>query len=187
MKVNNFQLQIIRSDRKTIAIEIKADMRIFVRSPRFLSDNDIKRFVVEKTSWIEQHLRLMKAKNEKKAAVTKLNYEEIQALANQALEIIPKRVQLFAPAVGVNYAKITIRNQVSLWGSCSSNGNLSFNCLLMLTPPEVVDYVVVHELCHRKYMNHSKSFWSEVERVLPNYKVQKKWLKDNGNLLLARL
>lgn len=187
MKINDLQLQIIRSDRKTIAIEITPDLRVLVRAPKRLSNNDIQSFVVSKIDWIKQHLQLMKAKNEKKAAVQKLKREEIEALAKQALELIPKRVQHFSPIIGVDYNKLTIRNQVSLWGSCSSKGNLSFNCLLLLTPPEVIDYVVVHELCHRKHMNHSKIFWSEVLKVLPNYKAAKKWLKDNGNLLLSRI
>ena len=86
-----------------------------------------------------------------------------------------------AKIIGVDYGRITIRNQKTRWGSCSSKGNLNFNCLLMLTPPEVIDYVVVHELCHRKEMNHSKDFWREVEKVLPNYLDQVKWLKDEGS------
>ena len=82
---------------------------------------------------------------------------------------------------------ITIRNQKTRWGSCSSKGNLNFNCLLMLTPPEVIDYVVVHELCHRKEMNHSGAFWAEVEKVLPDYKEQVKWLKENGGQIIGRM
>ena len=80
-------------------------------------------------------------------------------LASKALDYIPGRVKYYADIIGVTYGKITIRNQKTRWGSCSSKGNLNFNCLLMLMPPEVIDYVVVHELCHRKQMNHSKAFW----------------------------
>ncbi|MDY3888895.1 MAG: M48 family metallopeptidase, partial [Agathobacter sp.] len=89
------------------------------------------------------------------------------------MEYIPKRVAYFADIMGVDYGRITIRMQKTRWGSCSSKGNLNFNCLLMLAPPEVIDYVVVHELCHRKEMNHSKAFWREVERVLPDYRSRK--------------
>ena len=113
--------------------------------------------------------------------------DEIRQLADKALEIIPGRVNYYAPLVGVTYGRITIRNQRSKWGSCSSKGNLNFNCLLMLTPPEVIDSVVVHELCHRKEMNHSDRFYSEVLRVFPDYWKWERWLKDNGNILMAMM
>ena len=76
----------------------------------------------------------------------------------------------------MTYGRITIRAQRSRWGSCSSKGNLNFNCLLMLTPSEIRDYVVVHELCHRIELNHSAYFWAEVARILPDYKECRKWL-----------
>jgi predicted metal-dependent hydrolase len=83
--------------------------------------------------------------------------------------------------MGVEYGRITIRMQKSRWGSCSGKGNLNFNCLLMRTPDEIIDYVVVHELCHLKEMNHSPRFWAEVEKIFPDYKERRKWLKDHGN------
>ena len=105
-------------------------------------------------------------------------------LADKALEVIPTRVEYFANIMGVTYGNITIRNQKTRWGSCSSKGNLNFNCLLMLAPSEILDYVVVHELCHRKQMNHSKAFWLEVEKVLPDYKESIEWLKEEGCQLM---
>ena len=108
-------------------------------------------------------------------------------MADKAMKVIPERVEYFSKLMGVTYGRITIRNQKTRWGSCSSKGNLNFNCLLMMTPPEVIDYVVVHELCHRKEMNHSKQFWSEVEKVLPDYKKAEKWLKDEGKVLTRRM
>ena len=83
--------------------------------------------------------------------------------------------------------RLTIRHQKTLWGSCTPAGNLNFNCLLMLAPEEVRDYVVVHELCHLKHMDHSRAFWRAVEKALPGYRQQRKWLKENGHSLLARL
>ena len=109
-----------------------------------------------------------------------ISEEEIKQLTELAKEVIPQRVAFFAAQMGVNYGRITIRNQKTRWGSCSQAGNLNFNCRLMKMPPEVLDYVVVHELCHRKQMNHSRAFWEEVEKVLPDYRVTRQWLKQNG-------
>jgi predicted metal-dependent hydrolase len=89
--------------------------------------------------------------------------------------------------MGISYGRITVRSQHTRWGSCSAKGNLNFNCLLMLVPQEVLDYVVVHELCHRKELNHSARFWAQVERILPDYRIHRKWLKDHGSALIGRL
>ena len=167
------QLEIIRSKRRTIAIEVKKDLRIVVRVPLEMKDNDIQRFVMEKQRWIEKHLQIVKKRNEEKE--TPFTVEEIHALADAALKDLLQRVAKYAPIVGVTVGRITIRNQRSRWGSCSAKGNLNFNCLLMLCPEEVRDYVVVHELCHRKELNHSPAFWSLVECVLPGYKEQYHW------------
>ena len=113
--------------------------------------------------------------------------EEVRALAEQALQTIPPRVAHYARLLGVTCGRITIRNQRTRWGSCSSKGNLNFNCLLMLTPPEVVDSVIVHELCHLKEMNHSDRFYREVLRIYPDYWRWDKWLKENGDLIMMRL
>ena len=98
----------------------------------------------------------------------------------QAKIWIPKRVRFFAGQMGESYKNITIKNQKKRWGSCSSDRNLNFNWRLIMMPEEIIDYVVVHELSHLKQMNHSKAFWYEVEKILPNYKILKKWLDENG-------
>ena len=87
----------------------------------------------------------------------------------------------------MDYGAIAIRAQRTRWGSCSSRGNLNFNCLLMLAPENVREYVVIHELCHRKEMNHSPGFWAEVARVLPDYGTSRRWLGENGGELIGRL
>lgn len=175
--------RVIRSDRRTVALQISPDGQVLVRCPRRMGAEAIRAFVQSKAGWIEKHLARQTA-TPKLPAFTD---EEIRDLAQRALRVIPERTAYFAPLVGVEYGTITIRSQRSRWGSCTSKGNLNFNCLLMLAPPEVVDYVVVHELCHRKEMNHSKRFWAEVERVLPDYKASQKWLKENGSALIGRL
>ena len=100
---------------------------------------------------------------------------------------IPDRVRHYSGLLGVQVRRITIRNQRTRWGSCSAQGNLNFNCLLMLTPPEVIDSVVVHELCHLIEMNHSERFYQEVLRVFPEYDRWHGWLKEHQTELMARL
>lgn len=117
----------------------------------------------------------------------RLTMADLEKLAREAVRVIPARVAYFAPLVGVTYGRITIRNQRSRWGSCSSKGNLNFNCLLMLAPPEVLDSVIVHELCHRLEMNHSKRFYAHVHRVYPEYDRAHAWLKEHGTELMRRM
>ena len=179
--------KIIRSDRKTLGLEIRADGEILVRAPLRAGEEQIRRFVSEHEVWIRQKLKKVEALREKQVQQERLSMDEVRNLAQEALRIIPERVAYYAPKVGVTYGKITIRNQRSRWGSCSSSGNLNFNCLLMLAPPEVLDSVVVHELCHRKEMNHSPEFYREVRRVFPEYDRCTRWLKENGALLMQRM
>ena len=183
MEGKSIPYQILRSSRKTISLQINPDGTVLVRCPRRMGAEAVRAFVESKSDWIEKHLA-------KQAAMPKspvLTRQELQALAAQAAERLPQRVSFFAPQVGVGYGRITIRAQRSRWGSCSAQGNLNFNCLLMLAPPEVLDSVVVHELCHRKEMNHSDKFYAEVLRVYPDYWTWDKWLKENGDLLMKRL
>lgn len=174
--------KIIRSARKTIAIQI-VDGNVLVRCPNRMAAADIRRFVESKADWIEKHL----SRAADRPKLPPLTVDEVRALADRALKIIPQRVAHFAPLVGVSYNGITIRNQRTRWGSCSSLGNLNFNCLLVLVPPAVLDYVVIHELCHRREMNHSAKFWAEVEKFDPDYREHRKWLKENGGSLIGRL
>ena len=180
------KFEVVRSNRKTIAAEIKQN-KLIIRAPLGATNEDINRFMLENKKWLDDHLAKAQAREKAMEGIHRLTPDEIQALANRALEVIPQRVAYYAPLIGVTYGRITIRNQRSKWGSCSSKGNLNFNCLLMLTPPEVIDSVVVHELCHRKEMNHSERFYAEVLRVFPDYWAQDKWLKENGDILMRML
>lgn len=181
------KVTVIRSNRKTVAIQVNSDLSVTVRAPRSVSEKDIEEILKKKEAWISKHIEKIKETKERVEAepTEKLTREKVIALAEEALKVIPERVDYFAKVIGVTYGKITVRNQKTRWGSCSSKGNLNFNCLLMLAPLEVLDYVVVHELCHRKQMNHSKAFWLEVEKVLPNYKEVRKWLKEEGSQMIT--
>lgn len=173
---------VIRSERKTICAQIRQG-QLIVRAPRQASQEDISRFLLQHRKWIESHL----AKAQQASTERKLTAEELRTLSDKAWVVIAARVAYYAPRIGVTYGKITIRRQRTRWGSCSSRGDLSFNCLLMLAPPEVLDSVVVHELCHRKEMNHSDRFYAEVLRVCPDYRTQHRWLSENGGSLMAML
>lgn len=177
--------QIIRSKRKTLALEVNFK-GVIVRAPYALSQDRIEAFVCRHEGWIASRQDRLKKAMESQGGAEKLSTEEVRALADRARKVIPARVAYYAPKVGVTYGRITIRNQKTKWGSCSAKGNLNFNCLLMLTPPEVLDSVVVHELCHRKEMNHSDRFYAEVLRVFPEYRKWHRWLKENGSALMHR-
>ena len=179
MKDTNFGYQVIYSRRKTMAIQIR-NAEVIVRCPYGTKDSIIEAFVKSKSLWIQQN------RNEQYlvSQLPKYTEAQIKELKAAAKIDLQQRVEKYAPVVGVSYSKITIRQQKSRWGSCSSKGSLSFNCLLMLAPEAVRDYVVVHELCHRRQMNHSALFWAEVARVLPEYKQYRKWLKDSGKHII---
>lgn len=180
-------MNVIRSNRKSISIEIRQDATILVRAPYQMQNAEINRFIKEKENWITKHLKKAEDRQREMRDIQKFSVQEIQKLTDLALKIIPVKVKYFAGVMNVNYGRITIRNQKTRWGSCSAKRNLNFNCLLMLAPDEVVDYVVVHELCHLIEMNHSKKFWAQVEQVMPDYKKHKQWLKDYGNEIIGRI
>ena len=177
---------IIRSNRRSISITIDSDANLIVRAPRRMSDKAIAAFVASKEEWIEKHIKNVKERASKRDEVPEFTEEERKTLTKKARKIITEKVAYYASIVGVSYGRIAIRKQRTVWGSCSSKGNLNFNYLLALMPGEVIDYVVVHELCHRKEMNHSKRFWAEVERVIPNHKALRKWLKEEGSVYLGK-
>lgn len=102
---------------------------------------------------------------------------------NAARKLLETRVAFYHARTGGRYTSITVRDQKTRWGSCSSRGTLSFNYRLIFAPPQVLDYVVVHELCHLTHMNHSKDFWNKVASVMPEYKVYRLWLKEHGQEL----
>ena len=178
---------VIRSNRRTLALRVLPDGTVEARAPLYMPQSEIRRFLKEKESWI----LAMRAKAQQQAEAAEqagyLSDEDIRRLAEAAKKAIPERVRYYAPLIGVTYGRITIRNQRSKWGSCSAKGNLNFNCLLMLAPPEVLDSVVVHELCHRKQMNHSPKFYAEVYRAFPEYDRWNRWLKQHGAELMARM
>ena len=187
MKIGEYNVEVRRTKRKSAAIKITADMQIVVFVPLYVSDNEIERMVISKSKWIDEHMLKVQSTIDERSKLEKITFEQLKELEDQAVEYIPKRVKYYAEKENFVYNKITIKNLVSRWGSCSTKGNLNFNCLLMLTPDYVIDYIVVHELCHLREMNHSEKFWAEVEKIMPDYQRAELWLKQNGGNLISRM
>ena len=181
------QIEIQRYNRKSIVITVNSKAEVIIKAPYRTTEAEIQELLKKRAGWIKEHVDKVLRERERADSLEPITNEDLRELGDKAVEFIPKRVEYFAGKVGVSYGRITIRNQKTRWGSCSSKGNLNFNCLLMLTPPEIIDYVIVHELCHRKEMNHSVRFWSEVAKVLPDYKKRRKWLNDNGGVIIGRM
>ena len=177
--------RLIRARRKTLSIRITQEGNLEIRAPLGMPKGEIEAFLKEKAQWIETHRAKVLAEYTQ-GQQAPLGEEEILTLAEQMRRRLPEKLNRHAASMGVTFGRVTIRCQQTRWGSCSSRGNLNFNCLLMLAPEEVLDYVVVHELAHRKQMNHSALFWQEVARECPDYKKSLRWLKDRGGALLSR-
>lgn len=179
-----YNINIIRSNRKTMSIEIRRAGELIVRSPKKLSEKEILEFVSQKEAWIQKHMEQAKEREEDKSFNEPVSEWDIRVLSNEAKRVLPILTRQYAQKMNVTYGKITIRHQKTRWGSCSSSGNLNFNCMLMKAPRRVQEYVVVHELAHRLEMNHSDRFWKIVEEYMPDYELQRKWLKEEGRSLI---
>ena len=165
----------IRSRRRTVAVQVREDGSVVVRTPYFVSQAQAEQFIKERKDWIlENQKELIEAQKHKKVITEEMRREGME----KALKIFPERVEYYARLMGITYGRITIREQKTRWGSCSGKGNLNFNWKLTLMPMEILDYVVVHELAHRKEMNHSQKFWKIVEQVLPDYQERRRRLRE---------
>ena len=172
-------VQVIRSGRKSIGLEVRPDGTVLVRIPNRLSDRELKKFVENHRDWILEKSRLVKTRKDTRKPIEattpeNLTPEEIERIKKK----IGSRVKHYCMVMGVRVGRITIRNQKTRWGSCSSKGNVNFNYQLYYLPDELLDYVVVHELAHRRHMDHSPEFWAEVARYCPDYQECRKRLKE---------
>ena len=181
------ELRIVRSRRKTLALQVLPTGEIVARAPLRLPERDIHAFAEQHAAWLKAAVARARAGSLAAQRAGILSETELQRLRTAARADLTERVTRLAARMGVDFAGITIRAQRTRWGSCSSAGNLNFNCLLMLAPESVLNYVVVHELCHRKHMDHSPAFWQEVARMLPDYKKEEAWLRGEGRVLLMRM
>lgn len=176
-KTEHFTYELIRAKRRSMSLKVDLDGTITVRTPYRTPVQTADWFVEGHRDWIEVRLRAGARIMAERPSYTDRERAEGR---KQAAEVITARCRYYAPVMGVSYGTVTIREQKTRWGSCSTKGNLNFNWKLVLMPPEILDYVVVHELAHRIQMNHSAAFWAEVGKILPDYKERRQWLKVNG-------
>lgn len=226
----DYPYHLVRSNRKSIAIQVKTDGSIHVRAPYRVSTVEIERFLIKKKEWITNTVqRVSSARStvrpvmfetgdplyylgkkyilevnvtagRKRAGITMtaerivmslgpdIGKTERQAILEhwyrqQAGKLITEKAERFSRILSVTYAGIRIKEQKTRWGSCSSKGNLNFNWHIVMAPEAMVDYLVIHELCHLIHMNHSPEFWQCVESLCPERKSAIKWLKENRIIL----
>lgn len=172
--------QLIRTKRLTIAMEVTPQGTLVVRAPFKASIHDIEAFIKGHEAWIAKQLATLPVH------IEPLTAEAFQRLHQEAKRVLPEKVAYFAERLGISYGRVTIRCQKTRWGSCSSKGAISLNCLLLLAPQSVQEYVIVHELCHCREMNHGPAFWQLVAEALPTYQKERQWLKTHGSVLMAR-
>ena len=184
-----FTYEIIYSTRRTTALQVTPDGRVIVRAPKRCPRSFIEAFVRQKEDWVLRQLARFEKQREEHPAPERppLSDKDRARYISIARDIFTRKTAYYARIMGVSYGRIAIREQKTRWGSCSSKGNLNFNWRLILAPEEVLDYVVVHELAHRREMNHSKAFYAVVESVLPDYRQARRWLRDHGASLFTAL
>lgn len=215
--------QIVRSKRKTIALEVTDRATLIVKAPYFVSNKAIYEVIEKHKSWINKRIAISKTREKpsEKEFVSGESFlylgrayrlfvvysqkepfkfdnafylrEDMQPLGrdifinwyrNAARKFISERVNYYSNLAGIKYNKAKITSAMKRWGSCSRNGDLSFTYRLVMAPIFVIDYVVVHELCHIIEHNHSKTFWGNVKVILPDYEYARKWLREKGQTLV---
>ncbi len=211
--------RLVRSNRKTVAIQIEPDGEVVVRAPRRLPVGEVEFLLQQKANWVarkQQEVRqralahpapvlrtgeglpflgrtLMAVPGagvdvERVGEVLMLPATNLEAALRrwyraQALAVLTARTAELAARHGISYASVTVTDARRRWGSCGADGRIHYSWRLILAAPEAIDYVVVHELCHRLELNHSPAFWAQVAALLPDWQERERWLRDHGGLL----
>ena len=173
------RISVIRSARKSLGLEVRDANTVLARIPTRVSDRELKAFVENHRSWILEKTEVMAEREEKRKSTPAPPPELLSKSDRKKIQLkIGKRVRHYCEAMGVTVGYVTVKNQKTRWGSCSAKGNVNFNYQLAFLPDELLDYVVIHELAHRRHMNHSRAFWAEVEKYCPDYLERREQLKE---------
>ncbi len=186
MITSGIEYAVRRTKRRSIAIRVERDGSVTVFAPYFTSNDLIEQSILKNVSWIlkkQAEVRKFLSEN----AIVSFSEQELDEIKRLAGEKIPPVFRLCVNVVGVEPKKLTLRPMVSKWGRCSSRGHVSINTLLALAPDNVMRYIVIHELCHLKHMDHSKSFKELLYLYCPDHVECDKWLSTEGVVLSRRL
>jgi predicted metal-dependent hydrolase len=157
-----------------LRMTIGADGVVVVTIPHPSFERFVEKFLREKSAWILKHLDRVKKLGDR--TVIKHSKKDYENNKDEFLKLVEERIKFFNSFYKLPYNRISIRNQMSLWGSCTRNGNIQFNYKLLYLPQRSRDYVIVHELCHLQEHNHSQRFWKLVAKMIPDYKAIRKSL-----------
>jgi hypothetical protein len=172
------------SKRRTICISINTDGAVVIRAPKSIKNKHIENFLKEKKEWIKKNIKKVERNRIEAINFAKnLNPQKIKNYKLKAKILLQKRVNYFSHKYKFKYNKIKISNAKTRWGSCSANNNLNFNWKIIFAPKNVIDYLIIHELVHTIHKNHQKNFWNMVEKIQPDYKKNREWLKKHSYLL----
>lgn len=173
MIFKDIQYRIIRSKRKSLALEVTRNAEVIVRAPLNMPETRITEFLFQRYEWIKKAIQKQKQRENK----YNLSADELKCLMEKAVQIIPGRVEYYSKIMNLYPTAVKINFARTRFGSCSPKNSINFSAYLMLFPTTAVDYVVVHELAHIKYKNHQKEFYSLIEKYMPDYKNRAKLLK----------
>ncbi len=185
----SIKCKIIRSRRrKTLALEVHRDGTVIVRAPVFTLNIAIRLYLKKMYNWVIKKQKMFAALPPLPPALTHRQHQKIDpkvlaATKKRARELFTSRLELYARAHNIGYRSLKLSSARTRWGSCSIKKNINLNWRLVNAPQEVLDYVIVHELSHTIYHNHSRYFWTHVASMMSDYAVHRKWLKDNGRTL----
>jgi len=155
-------------------LRIYPDGRVCVTVPRRASIDEATSFLQTHLEWVCKKLMWIEKRESNMQTLPSASYASTK---EQARELVQQKIEQYGPLYNVNVKRMTIKNQKSKWGSCSRRGNLNFNYRIVFLSETLIDYLIVHELCHLKEFNHSKKFWNLVSQTIPNYRECRKELR----------